>query len=72
MLAGDNVYASEQPFDVATLRAAYVALAAKANFACVRTPVSRLAVWDNHDHIVNDGGTEFPHKQVVKDKFLRF
>jgi phosphodiesterase/alkaline phosphatase D-like protein len=33
VFAGDNVYASEQPFDVATLRAAYLELAAKPNFA---------------------------------------
>ena len=65
VFAGDNVYASEQPFDVATLRAAYMELAAKPNFARVRTTVPHLAVWDDHDYGVNDGGAEFPHKQAL-------
>ena len=72
VFAGDNVYASEQPFDVATLRAAYEALAAKPNFAHVRRTIPHLAVWDDHDYGVNDGGAAFPHKQASKDEFLRF
>jgi alkaline phosphatase D len=72
VFAGDNVYASEQPFDVTTLRAAYMELAAKPNFERVRTAVPHLAVWDDHDYGVNDGGAEFPHKQASKDEFVRF
>jgi alkaline phosphatase D len=72
VFAGDNVYASEQPFDVAKLHAAYMELAAKSNFARLRTTIPHLAVWDDHDYGVNDGGAEFPHKQASKDAFLRF
>jgi alkaline phosphatase D len=72
VFAGDNVYASEQPFEVTTLRTAYRELAAKPNFARVRTTVPHLAVWDDHDYGVNDSGAEFPHKQAAKDEFVRF
>jgi alkaline phosphatase D len=72
VFAGDNVYASEQPFDVATLHAAYRELAAKSNFARLRTTVPHLAVWDDHDYGVNDGGAEFPHKHAAKAACLRF
>jgi alkaline phosphatase D len=44
VFAGDNVYASAQPFDVAKLHAAYMELAAKSNFARLRTTVPHLAV----------------------------
>ena len=47
-------------------------LAAKPNFARLRTTVPHLAVWDDHDYGVNDGGAEFPHKQASKDEFVRF
>lgn len=72
VFAGDNVYASEQPFAVQSLRNAYAALAAKANFQRLRAEVAHLAVWDDHDYGLNDGGAEFAHKQVSKDEFLRF
>ncbi len=45
VFAGDNVYASEPPFEVATLHAAYMELAAKPNFARLRTTVPHVAVW---------------------------
>jgi alkaline phosphatase D len=72
VFAGDNVYASEPPFEVAKLRAAYMELTAKRNFERLRTTVPHLAVWDDHDYGVNDGGAEFSHKQASKDEFLRF
>src|SRR4029453_4574778 len=72
VFAGDNVYASEQPFEVTTLRTAYMELAAKPNFARGRTTVPHVAVWAGPDYGVNGGGAEFPHKQAAKDAFLRF
>ncbi len=71
VFAGDNVYASE-PFAIDTLRQAYAALAAKTNFQTLRNTTPHLAVWDDHDYGVNDGGAEFAHKQASKDEFLRF
>lgn len=72
VFAGDNVYASDTPFDIARLRRAYAALAAKDNFERLRSAVPHLAVWDDHDYGLNDGGAEFAHKQASKDEFLRF
>ena len=72
VFAGDNVYASEQPFEVSKLHAAYMELSAKPNFERLRSTMPHMAVWDDHDYGVNDGGTEFPHKQASKDEFVRF
>ncbi len=72
VFAGDNVYASEPPFDIAKLRQAYADLAAKDSFQRLRHTTPHLAVWDDHDYGLNDGGAEFAHKQPSKDEFLRF
>jgi alkaline phosphatase D len=72
IFAGDNVYASEAPFEIAKLRKAYDDLAAKDNFRLLRNTTPHLAVWDDHDYGLNDGGAEFAHKQQSKDEFLRF
>lgn len=72
VFAGDNVYASETPFDSGKLRKAYADLAAKANLQTLRNTTPHLAVWDDHDYGANDGGVEFAHKQASKDEFLRF
>jgi alkaline phosphatase D len=72
VFAGDNVYASEAPFAIDKLRQAYTDLAAKSNFQMLRNTTPHLAVWDDHDYGVNDGGVEFAHKQASKDEFLRF
>jgi alkaline phosphatase D len=72
VFGGDNVYASEPPFTRAKLREAYEQLAAKPNFERLRSGQAHLAVWDDHDYGLNDGGAEFTHKQESKDEFLRF
>lgn len=72
VFAGDNVYASDAPFAIDKLRKAYADLAAKGNFQTLRNTTPHLAVWDDHDYGLNDGGVEFAHKQASKDEFLRF
>lgn len=72
VFGGDNVYASEQPFDIARLRQAYDTLARHTNFERLRAAVPHLAVWDDHDCGLNDGGAAFAHKQASKDELLRF
>jgi alkaline phosphatase D len=72
VFAGDNVYASEQPFDIARLRRAYDTLERHANFERLRAKVPHLAIWDDHDCGLNDGGVAFEHKQASKDELLRF
>lgn len=72
IFGGDNVYASEQPWSVERLRAAYAMQAAVPGFARLRASVPHLAIWDDHDYGLNDGGIEFAHKQASKDSFVDF
>ncbi len=72
IFGGDNVYASKQPFDIANTHLAYATLGANDGFAQLRATVPHLAIWDDHDYGLNDGGAAFPHKQASKDAFLKF
>jgi alkaline phosphatase D len=72
VFAGDNVYASRQPFDIAELRAAYAQQAGVANFARLRAGKPHSAIWDDHDYGLNDGGAGFAQQQASKDAFLEF
>jgi alkaline phosphatase D len=72
VFAGDNVYASQQPFDINALRAAYAMQARVPNFSRLRQRVPHSAVWDDNDYGLNDGGADFLHKQASKDAFIDF
>jgi alkaline phosphatase D len=72
LFGGDNVYANEQPFSIAKLREAYATEAAVPQFARLRDAVPHMAIWDDGDYGLNDGGAEFPFKQQAKDAFLKF
>ncbi len=72
VFAGDNVYASRPPWSLARLQQAYAQLASHPGFARLRESVPHLAIWDDHDYGVNDGGAEFVHKQASKEAFLEF
>ena len=72
LFCGDNVYASEQPWQRSRLDAAYAQLAANADFAALRREVPALAIWDDHDYGLNDGGAEFSFKASSKAAFLDF
>jgi alkaline phosphatase D len=72
IFGGDNVYASQQPWQLSTLEKAYATQAAQADFAQLRQSIPHVAIWDDHDMGLNDGGAEFPHKQLAKQAFLDF
>jgi alkaline phosphatase D len=72
VFGGDNVYASSQPWQLANLQRAYAKLASDAGFARLRQTVPHLAIWDDHDMGLNDGGASFPHRQASKDAFVDF
>ncbi len=63
---GDNVYGDVRSNDPALpeLKAAYMRLAASEPFQRVRAGAPVLAVWDDHDYGLNDGGGDYP----LKDK----
>jgi alkaline phosphatase D len=72
IFGGDNVYASEQPWRLEKLQSAYAQLAQNAGFAQLRSTTPLQVIWDDHDYGLNDGGSDFQHKQTSKDEFLKF
>lgn len=72
IFGGDNVYASNQPWQLSNLENAYATQAAQTGFAQLRKNVPHMAIWDDHDMGMNDGGVEFPHKQAAKYAFMDF
>lgn len=72
IFGGDNVYASAQPWRQERLTAAYARLASEPGFARLREQLPHLAIWDDHDYGLNDGGAEFVHKEASKQAFLKF
>lgn len=72
LFGGDNVYASAQPWQAAALKTAYAQLAAKARFEDLRREVPHLAIWDDHDYGLNDGGAEFAHRAASRELFFDF
>jgi alkaline phosphatase D len=72
IFAGDNVYGDFNTADATNLKRAYETAGAIAGYGKLRDSVAHLAVWDDHDYGVNDGGGDFPHKAVSKELFLKF
>lgn len=72
IFAGDNVYGDFNSPDGGNLKRAYDIARTIPGYARLRETVSHLAVWDDHDYGLNDGGVEFTHKAVSKDLFLDF
>jgi alkaline phosphatase D len=71
LFGGDNVYCDE-PFSPDKLQAAYAQAMRSPGFARVLATVPHMAVWDDHDFGLNDGGEGFAGKQASKDVFLSF
>ena len=72
LFGGDNVYASEQPWSLANLQAAYAQAAQIQGMAQLMRSVPSMAIWDDHDYGLNDGGAEFAGKQDAKKALLDF
>ena len=71
IFGGDNVYC-ERPFTPERLRQAYARAAASPGMARLRASVPHMAIWDDNDYGLNDGGAQFPGKQESKAQFLDF
>ncbi|MDB5870749.1 MAG: PhoD-like phosphatase [Ramlibacter sp.] len=71
IFGGDNVYCG-MPYSLAKLRRAYAQAAESEGMARLRRSVPHLAIWDDHDMGVNDGGADFPFKSEAKAEFLDF
>jgi alkaline phosphatase D len=69
---GDNVYGDVKSPDLKELRAAYEAAGGITGYRRLRSTVSVLPIWDDHDYGVNDGGADFPYRAQSKELFLDF
>jgi alkaline phosphatase D len=70
LLLGDNVYADSA--DPTVIRAAWQALDADADFTAIRQQSRLFAVWDDHDFGADDGGADFPGRELSQREFLDF
>ncbi|HSH89025.1 MAG TPA: alkaline phosphatase D family protein [Ramlibacter sp.] len=72
LFGGDNVYSSMQPWSMEKLQEAYRQEDAEPHFARFRRAIPYLAIWDDNDYGLNDGGAEFRFKGESKAAFLNF
>jgi alkaline phosphatase D len=70
LMLGDTIYGDTE--DMAVLRGKYELLAADRGFGAIRNTVPIVAVWDDHDYGVNDGGREYPLRKESQQVFLDF
>jgi len=67
---GDNIYGDSDDMEV--LKRKYAQLGAQEGFRRLRKQCPILAVWDDHDYGVNDGGAEFSQKAASQRVFNDF
>src|SRR5207244_504444 len=67
IFAGDNVYGDFNTAEAANLKRAYELAGSIAGYAKLRDTIAHLAVWDDHDYGINDGGGDFPPKRMAKE-----
>ncbi len=72
IFAGDNVYGDSRDAELAPLKAAYEKAATIEPFMRLRRAARHMAIWDDHDMGLNDGGVETPFKAEAKAEFLKF
>lgn len=70
LFLGDNVYADTE--DPGEFREAYRLLGEKPGYLKLIDSTPVLAVWDDHDYGVNDGGAEFPGKEMAEEIYHEF
>jgi len=67
---GDNIYGDTE--DMNLLKAKYDKLFSKPGLQQLMKKTQVLAVWDDHDYGLNDGGKEYPKKEESKQIFLDY
>lgn len=72
IFAGDNVYGDFATADAAGLKQAYDGAKHIPGYTKLVATVPNLAIWDDHDYGLNDGGADFAHKAAAKEEFLKF
>eukprot|EP00929_Paragymnodinium_shiwhaense_P109143 TRINITY_DN754_c0_g2_i1.p1 TRINITY_DN754_c0_g2~~TRINITY_DN754_c0_g2_i1.p1 ORF type:complete len:435 (+),score=75.84 TRINITY_DN754_c0_g2_i1:101-1405(+) len=72
VLMGDNVYGDCYEPTCENLATAYKNLSMRPSFSGFRRRFPMVAVWDDHDFGLNDGGATFAWKETAKHMFLKF
>jgi alkaline phosphatase D len=72
LMIGDNVYGDVKSADLKELKQAYATQAGRPELAQARAAFPFLAVWDDHDYGLNDGGANFAHKVEVARLFHEY
>jgi len=67
---GDNVYGDTE--DMSVLQNKYQKLGAKPGFKKLKEQAELIAIWDDHDFGVNDGGKNYPQKEASRQIMLNF
>lgn len=66
---GDNVYASHE--NQKPISAQYKKLLNNSDYVQLRESIPTMAIWDDHDYGLNDGGAEWSGKYEAKEDFLK-
>jgi alkaline phosphatase D len=72
LMMGDNVYGDFEDAAAVKLKEAYATLGRHPEFGPVRAQIPILPIWDDHDLGRNDGGADFPHKEIATKLFHDF
>lgn len=72
LMIGDNVYGDVSSAEMTELKEAYRALGAQPGFRLARERVPMLAIWDDHDYGINDGGGDFAYRVEAEALFRAF
>lgn len=70
LMLGDNIYGDTEDMDL--LKEKYQELADAPGFASLRESAPILAIWDDHDYGINDGGRHYAKKLQSEQVFLDF
>ncbi len=70
LFLGDNIYADTE--DKQVFEQKYEKLNSIKGFQTLRQNSKILATWDDHDYGVNDGGVDYPAKEISRQAMLDF
>lgn len=70
LFLGDNIYGDTE--DMHVLNTKYQQLKAQPGFQTLLDNHQIMAIWDDHDFGVNDGGREYPQKEASRQLMLDF
>ena len=73
LMLGDNVYGDvSSPMDMTELQQAYDEQARNPGFDALRRATPMIAIWDDHDYGLNDGGVNFAGQELAEQIFDQF